>query len=342
MIEQVKIQFYRISKCGYYKYGAEAPEFGGIADILDQLNTWVKGEGKALSETSTYEIHDAEDLYKTYCFDIKRNNHTGDYVLVTWNETPTNEGRVVTVNGEQPVGDAEVNFTDLPEGSIPGYATYFWFIPEINVYASIRFHHSLLIGKSNLEKYLSEYCAKFTSYVITEENDDGADISGYAIEGEEPQNLNPEFKSFLYRKPGQIEAIRNAHDLITKVIRKNKLVPQIALHRSVWQRLLEGVGLANNENEFTEDVKIKYEFPFTPSIQEFNAMVEKWEDEHETKWDDIGFKLSGDPQIRWLSHSIAKSDYELDVVRDNDEIVDAQSLLNALSQMRNVILSLVG
>lgn len=342
MIEKVKIQFYRISRCGYYRYGEENPEFGNINDILQQLKNWVSVEGKTLSETSTYETQDAEDLYKTYCFDIKKNNQTGDYVLVTWNETPTNEGRVVTVNGEQTVGDAEVNFTDLPEGSIPGYATYFWFIPERNVFASIRFHHSLLIGKSNLEKYLREYSAKFTSYVITEENEGGAEISGYAQDDEEPRHLYPDFKSYLYKKPGQIEALRNATDLISKIIRKNKLSPQTVVHRSLWQKLLEGVGLDNQESDLIEDVKVKYEIPYSPSAEEFDAMVEEWEAEHETKWDDIGFKLTGDAQIRWLSHSIAKSEYELDVERDNDEIVDSQSLLNALSQMRNVILSLVG
>ncbi len=71
-------------------------------------------------------------------------------------------------------------------------------------------------------------------------------------------------------------------------------------------------------------------------------MVEEWEENHESKWDDIGFKLSGVTEIRWLSHSIAKTEYDLDVERNNDEIVNAQSLLDSLTQNRNVILGLVG
>lgn len=342
MIEQVKIQFYKISRCGYYKYGENNPEFGDISDILEQLNVWVKADDKSLVETCTYELQDAEDLYRTFCFDIKRNNQTGDYVLVTWNETPTNEGRVVTVNGSQPVGDAEVSFTDLPEGSIPGYATYFWFVPERGVFASIRFHHSLLIGKSNLETYLSEYCAKFTSYVHISEGEEVVEIEGYSEDGGEPRHLYPDFKSYLYKKAGEIEALRNANDQIYKIIRKNKLTPQVALHRNLWQKLLEGVGLSDEENNLVADVKIKYEFPYTPSEEEFDAIVAEWETEHETKWDDVGFKLTGDPRPRWLSHSIAKSQYELDVERDNDEIVDAQSLLTELTRQRNIILALIG
>lgn len=342
MIENVKIQFYRIAKCGYYKYGENTPEFGEIGDILNQLYGWVSYNGKSLAETCTYELEDGEDVYRTFCFDIKKNQQTGDFVLVTWNETPTNDGRVVTVNGRQPVGDAEVNFTDFPEGSIPGYATYFWFVPERNVFAAIRFHHTLLVGKSNLERYLREYCAKFTSYAVVEENDDGAEIAGYSNNGDDIQHLRPDFKSFLYKKPGQVEALRNTIESVTKIIRKNRLSPQVALHRSVWQIMLEGLGINQEDRALTADVKIKYEIPFNPTAEQFDGMVEEWEENHESKWDDIGFKLSGDSEIRWLSHSVAKSEYELDVERNNDEIVDAQSLLNALSDRRNVILGLVG
>jgi hypothetical protein len=342
MIEQVKIQFYRITKCGYYKHGETAPDFGGVADILHQLSEWVSRTGKALSETCTYELEDGEDSYRTFCFDIKRNQQTGDYVLVTWNETPTNEGRVVSVNGQQPVGNAEVSFTDLPEGSIPGYATYFWFVPSRNVFAAIRFHHTLLIGKSNLERYLREYCAKFTSYVVVEENEDGAKIFGYSNNENDTQHLRAEFRSDLYNKPGQVEALRNSASEITKIIRKNRLRPQVALHRSVWQKMLEGLRVSQESRTLTADVKIKYEIPFRPTVEQFDGMVAEWEENHESKWDDIGFKLSGDNEIRWLSHSIAKSEYNLDVQRNNDEIVDAQSLLDSLTQIRSIILGLIG
>lgn len=341
MIENVKIQFYRIAKCGYYKYGENAPEFGEIGDILNQLYSWVSDNGKTLAETCTYELEDGEDIYRTFCFDIKRNQQTGDFLLVLWNETPTNEGRVVTVDGQQSVGNAEVSFTDLPDGSIPGYATYFWFVPERNVFAAIRFHHTLLVGKSNLERYLREYCAKFTSYVVVEEDDDGAEILGYSNNGDEILHLRPDFKSFLYKKPGQVEALRNTINSVTKVIRKNRLSPRVALHRNIWQKMLEGLGVRPEERELTADVKIKYEIPFNPTPEQFDEMVQEWEENHESKWDDIGFKLSGDNEIRWLSHSVAKSEFELDVERDNDEIVDAQSLLNTLTQNRNVILGLV-
>ncbi len=341
MNENVKIQFYRISRFGYYRYGQDEPEFGSVSELLGELSSWVRSNGKSLSQTCTYELEDGEDEYRTFCFDLVNNSQTGDFVLVMWNETPTNEGRVVAVDGTQSVGNADVNFTDLPEGSIPGYATYFWFIPEYDVFASIRFHHSLIIGKKSLDRYLKEFTAKFTSFVVTEETEEGVEIVGYSNNDDETYNLAADFKSYLYRKPGQIEYIRQNIDSIKKIIRKNELNPQIVLHRELWQKILESLRIVPRENTLSEEVKIKYEIPFTPNEEEINEIIAEWEENHESKWDDVGFKFESDAQIRWLSHSVAKDEYDLDVTRDNDEIVEAESLLSALTESRTVILRLI-
>ncbi len=37
MRENVKIQFYKISKCGYYSYHADKPEFGNVSELLHDL-----------------------------------------------------------------------------------------------------------------------------------------------------------------------------------------------------------------------------------------------------------------------------------------------------------------
>lgn len=341
MNENVKVQFYRITKFGYYRYGQNEPEFGSASEILDELFSWVRRNDKTLAETCTYEPEDGEDEYKSFCFDLVKNNQTGDFVIVTWNETPTNDGRVVTVDGSQTVGNVDINFTDLPEGSIPGYATYFWFIPDHNVFASIRFHHSLLIGKKSLDRYLKEFAAKFTSFVVTEETDEEIEILGYSDNDDETHHLTADFKSYLFTKPGQVDYILHNIENIKKIIRKNELNPQVALDRNIWQKFLEKLNVSHQNNILTEEVKIKYEVPFSPNIEEVNAIIEDWNDHHESKWDDIGFKFESDNQIQWLSHSVAKDEFELDVTRDNEEIVDAQSLLDALTRIRNVALRLL-
>ena len=123
MIEEVRITFYRILKCGYYQYAAPSPEFGQITDILAQLKTWVSPGRNNISETKTYEIEDADNLYPTYCYDIQNHSGNADYLITTWNETPSHAGQVASVKLDGKVGSADVSMTDIPENSIPGYAT---------------------------------------------------------------------------------------------------------------------------------------------------------------------------------------------------------------------------
>jgi hypothetical protein len=70
-------------------------------------------------------------------------------------------------------------------------------------------------------------------------------------------------------------------------------------------------------------------------------MFEAWEEENDSKWDDFGVKITGHPDIHWVSHTLARQEFDLDVVRDNDEVVNTISLLDALLGNRAQILAVV-
>jgi hypothetical protein len=59
-MEEAKITFYQIEKCGLYEYGADGPKLGGITEFLNQLQAWVKKNDKPLVETCTYAIEERE------------------------------------------------------------------------------------------------------------------------------------------------------------------------------------------------------------------------------------------------------------------------------------------
>ena len=65
------------------------------------------------------------------------------------------------------------------------------------------------------------------------------------------------------------------------------------------------------------------------------------EEGHDSKWDDIGFTLKGEQVPRWLSNSLARDQFDLDVKRIDEEIVDATSLLEKLTEKRDLILALL-
>ncbi|MES9907195.1 MAG: hypothetical protein ABW150_01640 [Candidatus Thiodiazotropha sp.] len=341
MAEEASVNFYRIARCGYFKHGEDIPQFGTLEDTLNELKAWVTD--KNLGETCTYAIDDGEEGYHTYCFDIVKSDQTGEFIVTTWNETPSVEGNVASVSATSKVGEVDVELTELPDDHIPGYATYFWFIPDQNILATIRFHHTTN-GHQNLRRYMKTFLAKWTSYVVVDDDDDEADhsIIGYrANEDDEPMHLNPMFKSYLKKKPGKIEFITNNREDIRTIHRKNLLSPQSQADMTLFNRMLVKIGV-QDPPQVNHEVKVKYEFHHTPEEEELEAIIADWEQEHDAKWDDIGFKLKGDDEIYWLSHSLAKRTIDLDVTRENKEIVNATSILNSVNQNREVLLQELG
>ncbi len=341
MSEEVKINFYRVHKCGYYHRGQNTPEFGSLYEILSELNTWAYDGTKPLAETCTYELDEEGSNLHTYCFDIKLLGNK-DVILTTWNETETLDGGMASVNGADPAGNANVNTTSVPLGHIPGYPTYFWFIPEKDVFATLRFNQRAN-GHRGLKLLLSEFTAKFTSYVVYDESHDNEEeaILGYKKQSNsDVLSLSPYFKSYPAKLPGQLDFLRENRIRITKIIRKNVLMPHNQDDRTLWQKFCGNLGLTISP-QLSGELKMKVELPFTPEENELNQIISEWESENGSSWNNVGFELRGEDDIKWLSHSLVKSTVELEVVRDANGVISAESIANAILTHRVQLLRLL-
>ncbi|WP_211828659.1 hypothetical protein [Kistimonas asteriae] len=333
MSEEAKILFYQINSCGYYKYGRQESEFGDVASVLSDLGNWISN--LTLVQRGTYEVRDGEELEKSYCLNcVQRGTQ---YLVSMWNQIPTTQSNAVAaISADSTLTNPSFSFNEFPENTIPGYATYFWIIPEQNLLATVRFHHSKN-GHKNFAKYINEFMAKFSSYAVTEETDDGEQnlIMGYReADTDEIQSLYSKFHDSIYKKDGKIEYISQNSNRITKIIRKNRLSITETDDRNFLQRMMDRVLLQDVTHAET-DVKVKYEVSYTPSPEQLDQMISEWNENNETRWDDIGFNIAGNTY--WLSHSSAKDEVDLDITRDNDEVINAQSLIRSLQQNQDRI-----
>jgi hypothetical protein len=102
--------------------------------------------------------------------------------------------------------------------------------------------------------------------------------------------------------------------------------------------LLESLGIRDAPDP-EDPIRSRYEINFQPNEQQLEAMIEGWQQNgEESGWNDVGFKISGDSKIHWLSHSVSRYEEELEVERDNDEVVDSESLLHRLDDMEEELL----
>lgn len=339
-VEKAKITFYRASQCGYYPRGElDEAAFGNMQGMLADLANWCNG--KQLATTKTYEAAEGADFLPVYLMDITPG--ATSWVVTMWNQTPATEGKVAAAIGTSNVGAPEVVMNDVPKDGIPGFATYFWFIPQQNVFASIRFQH-LITGQKPMQLYMESFLQSFSKHVAWTDPEDGADIeiAGYIRQpGVPPQDLNPRFRTQLFKKPGAHELLLNNAATIRKVLRKTTLELNRPEQLARWQQFLQWTTLREPQHR-PDQVKVQYELPAEVSRDDVEAMIADWNAGHDRQWDDYGFKLKGAAQhIHWLSHSLARSEFDLDVERNSLEVVNPGSLLKALTDHQAEILRLI-
>ena len=329
-----RIRFYKINQCGYYE--EREHRFGSIFEILDNLQGWI--QGKVLNETQTYGV-DPDDnentILSTYCYSLVRRNR--DFLLTTWNENSDVDGKIASVNVLGLTGEACVETTEPSAGFIPGYPSFFWFLPDRGMFATVQFK-TRLNGKKNLDRYLRNFLSKYSKFVVHRVTGDAYQILGYGTEEIYSKRYIPQFVSNVYRQPGQTAYILNNRAAIRKIIKRDKLEYQRPEKRELWQSLFNFIlGKDLGENCTTEN-KINLEIDYRPSQEELEDMIETWtQDYSPLSFSDVGFKMENE-QIYWLKQSSASDMFDLDVhFAGNGVLINPDNLLWKLQQRQDVI-----
>lgn len=343
-IETANITFFKTTRCGYYKGHQKDPEFGGTKAMLEQLERWANG--KQLAQTQTFQhaaLSNGDTALPVYLYNIKRRGD--EWLLIVWNEVPATNSQIASVMANGHVGQAQIHMNNVVAGSIPGFATYFWFLPERGIFANIRFQHAAG-GHAALQTYLLGYLERFSEHVVFAPEASGSafdiEIEGYrAIGSDASENLNPRYRSSIYTKPGQHEFLVQNASLITKVLRRTHLELQTGEDLALWQKLWRKVR-PTERPATTDPVSLQYEMKASMTPEEVQAIIDASDaDTSASAWDDIGFQLTRESSPRWLNKSYARDKFDLDISRENAEIVNIDSLLDAITQKRDVLLTLL-
>ena len=345
-MDKFKFNSYTIDACGYYSRGKL--KFGSLLETLLDFQSWVKN--KNLNETCTFSPDNEKgEILPVYCFDIAVSNNHDDIILITWNETETIESGMASVNGLDPVGNPNVETTKVPTGHIPGYPTYFWFSIPYNSLVTIRLDKNRLNGHQGLRLLLEGFLSKFSKHVVIEHSEDNEHnndniinevVLGYQ-ENQEKElctKVSPRFWTSVKKIDGELDLIRHNRSKISKLLRKDCLHTMEKTDNNLLQRLFENMGgrpLINSET------KIQYEISIVDlKEQELNNIIEKWNNDPE-EWSNVGFKIDGIPEPKWLSHSIVKKDIEINVEKTEKGILKAESLLSKIIHYKEHLISLI-
>ena len=340
--ESVKITFYNVHRCGYYQIGHDTPDFSSLGDVLTQLQAWTNGV--ALSLTKIADPGGKNEEYPVYLLGIER--HGDEWAFATWNEVPSHESGVASVNLDSKVGKPLVHINGIQPNSIPGYATYFWAMPNEGLIASIRFKHKSS-GQEQMRKYLKRFMSVFMSYAVKSEDSEGNFVViGYTdADDGKPKKAKPYFKTTAFVKPAQRSfLLENCHN-IRKVVRKGRVTVTNGIHRSWWQSTIKFFhGSEDAASHVFVDKSFYVDLEYQPDRDELASMINMEEQEPEgAGWDDMGFVMMREPnKIHWLGRNSASGDFNLMIEHIDEEAVDLKFLLYVLRQNKTHILNLLG
>lgn len=348
-----RIRFYSIEECGYYSRGKNGKkgnlEFGKVDEVLRDLENWIKG--KKLNETSTYG-DERDSMYPTYCYGVQSNDF-GDYFITTWNKTAESSKPIASIAGDGLVGKANVNLTEILNGYIPGFPTYFWIIPSLNKIATIQFSEKKQ-GLVELRTYLKRFMESFSSYCVkgqTEEEESGEvsiEILGYSNMGSNfPRPLTAQFRTKFYENINRnLDFIREKRIKIKKIFRQTSLSRDTNEQATILGNIFSFTGLIDQKKE-TQKVKFDYaiELP-SPSEEELNQIISSWEEKAndlDNSQEKLGFHVAGEEQkVIWVDSSYFSQNFEIRVSQENDKFISLDSLKHSISDIRQSILEEMG
>ncbi len=333
---EASIKFFNILKCGYYLRGNELPYFGGIDDTFSKLNSWAK-EARCISNTTCYQSDPDNDIHNTYFIDWGRAQDNGESILVLWNEIPNNDGVIYGMLPTQPPGGSSMLTTTFGNPTaIPGQPSYFWFLPSMNTFATIKFAHSMQ-GKTNLERYLNGFLTNKSPNCIKDANDNIIGFSSNKLAPSESLKAYPKFHAIGHKTMElESELLSNRHR-IRKFVKREELAYTIPDDRSVIERTFSG--LLPNPPIFSQKRSIMHEIQYQPSEAELRQIIESFSTLGErSAIQNAGFVYE-DGQRIMLRGAQATIKTNLDVRRSDNQIITPNELLIALNLHRQNLLS---
>lgn len=321
MPERASIRFYDVKQCGLYRPRARHSTLGSFNEVLHNIYNWATEPGRLILNTCSYEVNDEfdQEFLETYLVSAQMHNETGDYLFCFWNRTHATGDSVYALDaGAQLTNVSEQTFHQghLPESSIPGFATYFWFIPSKSVMATITFGNPR--SGMNAFSYWLENFFRTESRFATFNGQDK--FIGYsAPDGSIYDDLEPRFIKSLYRNPSKKQLILSNCQHIRGIVRRINLERGQVADKGLLDSLKNRAGMSTNTEIHEHDISLKYEFTYTPTEREVQEMFSQYETSVvRTNWEDVGFLFPdnngfGAQKVEWLSKSFAKIKIVVDI-----------------------------
>lgn len=347
----MRIYIYRLEKCGIYRSDEDdSPEFGYLAEWWPEFLNWVeeKGDYKA---TCTFS-NEKKVPPRVYCVGSAADG-AGNVGVALWNEAPGDERGVAYLPPAGEVGTLQAEFQNVVMGSKPGWARYFWFMPQEKIAVALAPDNLGAYrgpGMSSATEYLYNYLRWHSEYVHVRgtERELGKitkHILGYSRSGDDDPDgeLKARFKTSQLKTAAPLREIRNKVEEIKKYVVNSRVEVPRHDHRGSLHRFLDAA-MPFAKRDSTEDIQknFRMELDWEPDEEALQQAIDDWNQHDATDNYWVGVKFKNDGRIHRFDEAIGRSMVELSDSWASEPLWREENLLSAWNAARAEVGRIIG
>ncbi|HBO4502010.1 TPA: hypothetical protein L4U42_000369 [Pseudomonas aeruginosa] len=335
MLQGGYINFFKINKCGLYRWSSDTPKALETADAFSRLKAW-KDE-RNFEATNPWDPRKHRNKTACYSHKIYHDQRTGDFLLVLWKGDSDRHGPLygISVNPDGSIGKAiEQTKVDKGKPTIWGRPCYYWVVPELNTVASIKFDNSRcdsamfqdwITGCFNFRVPLPGYRVSTTEngYIRMQMPEEDGDDFKYSFQ------FDMSMRSLSTSSAELNELARK----VTHIVRRETVSIKSVDKRGGFAKYFKRfeVPYISAENNASRKVEIKIEAK--PTVDEIRDIVETYANDHAAgTWEDVGFVVENSAKLVWASRY--RLTENISVEDEGEPIFDAEKLYRKIAENR--------
>lgn len=333
---EMTLTFFEFEQFGFYRRATRELLFGDMVPALQELHEWALDKDVGMTELASASRANRGSL-PVYVFGLQPATG-GDWVLATWNTVPNSEGGVASLARDSKVGRAPlVHDNPIVEDTIPGFPTYFWFVPEHNVFASLKFDNPITAVQPMLG-YLKQFLRTESGYAVT---DDNGTIVGYRdLNGDgDHTKANVVVKAKAKGKAAEVELLKRERPKIRTVIRDGYLTQTAKRDRGLFQKLSQFLKDDTQPSYLTQQTKVHIAIDYTPTEEELEQMIEtELTTTRVDEFEDLGFRLQGSQETIWINSARSRKTVNLNLLIPANGVLPVRDLADVIAARRREFL----
>jgi hypothetical protein len=343
MITTGHINFFTVAECGLYKHDDDNAYGLLLPETLKLIEGWVAG--KLLGDTLPWDPSESKrGMAKCYCRDLYCDDGTGDYFFVLWKSDTGTAGSILGAEEQAATGQGKVvEYGDQYRGRkmIWGRPCYYWFIPRLNLIASIKFDHSAC-DSSLMQEWFTKAITNRVSHPKKKIERTPAGQVRFEF-----NDRNHPGRRFAYRFDVRLKLedtattqLQNLANSVTHIIRRETIrLDTPNDERARWVRLFDKLDYVNPAPK-AKSRQIEVRAEAKPSVAELRAIIEQFskDDRKPRDWDNVGF-VTNEGKLVWVDRYRVHSAVNFN--RDEGTVFSAIELFERLSRSRTQLLRLV-